>query len=101
MAHACFKLLALFHVLTLEMQKLKALNTIALLNVVHPHCLCSPSVLLPAREEMLDFMFKCHQVVEMIMESFARGLGLAEDFFKNVSRCRHPIGSSLSFTMPR
>ena len=33
---------------------------------------------------MLDFMFKCHAVVEMIMESFARGMGLEEDFFKNV-----------------
>ena len=44
------------------------------------------------REEMLDFMFKCHEVVEMIMESFARGLGLDEDFFKNVSGWKHLIG---------
>ncbi len=39
------------------------------------------------REEMLDFMFKCHEVVEMIMECFARGLGLKEDFFRDVSCC--------------
>ena len=38
------------------------------------------------RDEMLDFMFKCHEVVEMIMECFARGLGLKDDFFKDV-RC--------------
>ena len=36
------------------------------------------------REEMLDFMFACHEVVEMIMECFARGLGLKVDFFKDV-----------------
>ena len=35
----------------------------------------------------MDFMFKCHQVVEMIMECFARGLGLKEDFFRDVGRC--------------
>lgn len=32
------------------------------------------------REEMLDFMFACHEVVEMVMQCFARGLGLKEDF---------------------
>ncbi len=36
------------------------------------------------REEMLDFMFACHEVVQMIMECFARGLGLKEDFFRDV-----------------
>ena len=37
------------------------------------------------REEMLEFMHMCHRVVEMIMECFARGLGLQENFFKHVS----------------
>lgn len=32
-------------------------------------------------------MFKCHEVVEIIMECFARGLGLKEDFFRDVSCC--------------
>ena len=39
------------------------------------------------REEMLDFMFKCHEVVTIIMKCFACGLGLDENFFKNVSCC--------------
>ena len=33
-------------------------------------------------------MFKCHEVVAIIMECFARGLGLEEHFFKNVSCCQ-------------
>lgn len=33
-------------------------------------------------------MFKCHEVVTVIMECFARGLGLNEDFFNNVSCCQ-------------
>jgi len=49
-------------------------------------CACIPLTSLHCREEMLDFMFACHQVVEMIMECFARGLGLKEDFFKDVKR---------------
>ena len=50
---------------------------------------CKAEALFACREEMLDFMFKCHAVVEKIMECFARGMGLEEDFFKDVSlrRC--------------
>ncbi len=47
-------------------------------------CAFMPLTSLDYREEMLDFMFACHEVVEMIMECFARGLGLKEDFFKEV-----------------
>lgn len=47
-----------------------------------------PLTSLDRREEMLDFMFACHEVVEMIMACFARGLGLKEDFFKDV-KCLH------------
>ncbi|DBA86602.1 TPA: hypothetical protein ACH3X1_005074 [Trebouxia sp. C0004] len=41
------------------------------------------------KEEMLDFMFACHEVVEMIMECFARGLGLQEDFFTDEMNPHH------------
>ena len=43
------------------------------------------SVFFFCRAEMLEFMHMCHRVVEMLMECFARGLGLQEDFFKHVS----------------
>ena len=32
-------------------------------------------------------MHKCHEVTEKIMSCFALGLGLEEDFFKEVSSC--------------
>lgn len=34
---------------------------------------------------MLAFMHKCHAVTEQIMSCFAVGLGLTEDYFKEVS----------------
>lgn len=57
-------------------------------------CACMHVTSVDCREEMLDFMFACHEVVGMIMECFARGLGLKEDFFKDVKHYHHSIHMS-------
>ena len=36
------------------------------------------------RQHMVAFMHKCHAVTEKIMSCFAIGLGLSQDFFKEV-----------------
>lgn len=44
------------------------------------------------REHMVSFMRKCHEVTEVIMSCFALGLGLPDNFFKEVT---HTLNSAL------
>ena len=51
----------------------------------------------PCREHMVAFMHKCHITTQKIMSCFAVGLGLHEDFFKEVSllhECMLPTSGS-------
>lgn len=45
----------------------------------------SAKIVSACRQHMVAFMHKCHAVTERIMSCFAAGLGLSEDYFKEVS----------------
>ena len=47
---------------------------------------------------MVGFMKKCHQVTERIMSCFAVGLGLPEDFFREVRLPTHPVNDDAVVT---
>lgn len=47
---------------------------------------------------MLAFMHKCHAVTELIMSCFAVGLGLNEDYFKEVRELLRGMCNSCMYT---
>ena len=50
---------------------------------------CHQNKGLPRREGILKFMRRCHEVTERIMTCFAVGLGLPEDYFKDLMDPKH------------